>query len=93
MKLVVCHAYAVVFGLLTVAPAMLSAQSPTAPILKATVYDSHFPEAAKGGEAWNGITVAHDGTVYYVLSSGEYNVAGQMYSFNPLTKEVKHLVI
>ena len=67
------------------------ADASDAQILQATTYNSHFPEEAKGGEAWNGITVAHDGTVYYVLSSPEYNVPAQMYSFNPKTKAITHI--
>lgn len=66
-------------------------QTPAPHILRATTYNSHFPAAAKGGEAWNGISVAHDGTVYYVLSSPVYNIPAQMYSFNPKTKEITHI--
>jgi hypothetical protein len=80
----------VVFSL-SVMPVGLFSQADRSPVLTATAYNSHFPEAAKGGEAWNGMISAHDGTVYYVLSSGEYNVAGQMYSFDPKTKTVTHL--
>jgi|GEM_PF-3890349 len=56
--------------------------------LRATVYDSHFTETARGGEAWNGITIAKDGTVYYVLSSPAYNVPATMYSLDPKTKKI-----
>ncbi|MEO6964364.1 MAG: hypothetical protein ABI076_00535, partial [Acidobacteriaceae bacterium] len=35
--------------------------------------------------------VASDGIVYYVLSSDKYNIAGQMYSFNPKTKAITHI--
>ena len=91
MKFAGRSAYALMSVVLSLVPSTVFCQSPAAPVLRATIYNSHFPDAAKGGEAWNGITVAHDGTVYYVLSSGEYNVAGQMYSFNPKTREVKHL--
>jgi hypothetical protein len=59
--------------------------------IKATVYNSHFSEAAKGGEAWNGVTVAQDGRVYYVLSSPVYNVPAHMYSLDPATKEIKDI--
>lgn len=66
-------------------------QAPAAHVLRATTYNSHFPVSAEGGEAWNGISVAHDGTVYYVLSSPVYNVPAQMYSFNPKTKAITHI--
>ncbi|HTH53414.1 MAG TPA: hypothetical protein VL495_05660 [Edaphobacter sp.] len=59
--------------------------------IRATVYNSHFSEAAKGGEAWNGVSVADDGTVYYVLSSPVYNVPAHMYSLDPKTKEIKDI--
>ena len=59
--------------------------------IQATVYNSHFPEAAKGGEAWNGVSVAQDGTVYYVLSSPVYNAPAHIYSLNPKTKEIKDI--
>jgi hypothetical protein len=83
--------YAAALFVLSVATPVLLSRASDAQILKATTYNSHFPEEAKGGEAWNGITVAHDGTVYYVLSSPEYNVPAQMYSFNPKTKAITHI--
>jgi hypothetical protein len=60
-------------------------------VLRATTYNSHFPAAAEGGEAWNGITIAHDGTVYYVLSSPVYNVPAEMYAFHPKTHLITHI--
>jgi hypothetical protein len=56
--------------------------------ITATVYNSHFPAEARGGEAWNGITVAQDGTDYYVLDSPAYDVPAVMYFFDPKTKQV-----
>ena len=35
--------------------------------------------------------VSSDGTIYYVLSSAQYNIPGQMYSFNPKTKAITHI--
>src|ERR1700754_2543692 len=67
-------------------PLALGAQT-----IRATVYNSHFSEASQGGEAWNGVSVADDGTVYYVLSSPVYNVPAHMYSLNPKTKEIKNI--
>jgi hypothetical protein len=70
---------------------ILHGQVPATHVLRATTYNSHFPASAEGGEAWNGITVAHDGTVYYVLSSPIYNVPAEMYSFNPKTQKITHI--
>ena len=60
-------------------------------VIRATAYNSHFPVAADPGEAFNGMGVASDGTVYYVLSSNKYNIPGQMYSLNPKTKAITHI--
>jgi hypothetical protein len=60
-------------------------------VIHATAHDSHFPSAAKPGEAFNGMGVSSDGTIYYVLSSAQYNIPGQMYSFNPKTQAVTHI--
>ncbi len=35
--------------------------------------------------------VSSNGTVYYVLSSEQYNIPGQMYSFDPKTKAITHI--
>src|ERR1700758_2842726 len=70
---------------------ILLCQTLGTPILRATTYDSHFPEAAGVGESFNGIGLAHDGTIYYVIDSAEYNIPGQMYSLNPNTKVVTHI--
>ncbi len=83
-----CAMAMLVFGTMT---AVVLGQTPASHVLRATTYNSHFPAAAEGGEAWNGISVAHDGTVYYVLSSPVYNVPAQMYSFNPKTKAITHI--
>jgi hypothetical protein len=91
MNLAMIFRSVVLTATLAAAPFTTLAQTSDAPILHATVYNSHLPEASKGGEAWNGISIAHDGTVYYVLSSPAYNSAGQMYSFNPTTKAVTHI--
>jgi hypothetical protein len=70
---------------------VLWGQTPPSKVLRATAYNSHFPEAGAGGESFNGIGVAKDGTVYYVISSSKYNVDGQMYSFNPQTRAITHI--
>lgn len=77
---------------------VLSATTPTlygqgidSHVLRATAYNSHFPEAAKPGEAFNGMGVSSNGTIYYVLSSAKYDIPGQMYSFDPKTKAITHI--
>jgi hypothetical protein len=39
------------------ATAVFQGQTPASHVLQATTYESHFPPAAKGGEAWNGDVV------------------------------------
>ncbi len=78
--------------ILGVATPFLPAQdSGSQKVLHATAYNSHFPAAAKPGEAFNGMGVSSDGTIYYVLSSAEYNIPGQMYSLDPKTRAVTHI--
>src|SRR5260370_37092386 len=89
--LTVIRQYAMALVVLSAATPVLFGQTSDSQVLRATTYNSHFPEAAGGGEAFNGIGVSHDGTVYYVLSSAKYKVAGQMYSLDPKTKGVTHL--
>ncbi len=87
-NLAVC---ALVLTVLGAATPVLCGQEASPHVLQATTYNSQFPAAAEAGEAWNGISVAEDGTVYYVLSSPVYNVPAQMYSFNPKTKAITHI--
>jgi hypothetical protein len=54
--------------------------------LIARTYNSGF---ALGHDTYNAISTASDGTIYYVLSAEPYNVAGQMFSFDPGTKKVR----
>jgi hypothetical protein len=82
---------AIAMLVLSTATAVIRGQEPASHVLRATTYNSHFPASADGGEAWNGISVAHDGTVYYVLSSPVYNVPAEMYSFNPKTQVITHI--
>lgn len=83
--------FAIVTLILTATTQVLYGRDSDSPVLRATTYDSHFPAAAKPGEAYNGMGVASDGTLYYVLSSKNYDVPGQMYSFNPKTKAIIHI--
>ena len=58
------------------------------PRLIAQTHDSGFRFAH---DTYNGMGVGSDGKIYYVLSATPHNVAGQMYSFDPATKQIKHL--
>ena len=82
---------AIAMLVLNTATPVIHGQGSAPRVLRATTYNSHFPASADGGEAWNGISVAHDGIVYYVLSSPVYNVPAQMYSFNPKTHIITHI--
>lgn len=56
--------------------------------LIATTYDSGFK---LGHDTYNGISVASNGKVYYVLCSQTIDTGGQMYSFDPKTSRIEHL--
>jgi hypothetical protein len=56
--------------------------------LIARTYNSGF---ALAHDTYNGMGTASDGKIYYVLSAEPHNVAGQMYSFDPATKQIRHL--
>jgi hypothetical protein len=83
--------YVIVLLALSAAMPVFLGQTTESKILHATAYNSHFPEAGAGGEAFNGLSVASNGTVYYVISSGKFNIPGEMYSLNPKTKVITHL--
>ncbi len=56
--------------------------------LTALKHFSGFPEAH---DSYNSISCASDGKIYYVLSSQEYNKAGQMFVFDPDSSQIKWL--
>lgn len=56
--------------------------------LIAKTYNSGF---ALAHDTYNGMGAASDGKIYYVLSAEPYDVAGQMYSFDPGTKQTRHV--
>jgi len=56
--------------------------------LRAHTFNSGFAQAH---DTYNGMLAASDGKIYYVLSSAEYNVAGQMYAYDPVTDKIQHL--
>ena len=50
--------------------------------LHARAFNSGFESAH---DTYNGMLAASDGKIYYVLSSAEYNIAGQIYAYDPAT--------
>jgi hypothetical protein len=56
--------------------------------LIARTYNSGF---ALAHDTYNGMGAASDGKIYYVLSAEPHDVAGQMYSFDPASGQIKHL--
>ncbi|MCX7603947.1 MAG: hypothetical protein N2036_07715, partial [Bryobacteraceae bacterium] len=56
--------------------------------LIARVHPSGFEHAH---DTYNGMGVASDGRVYYVLSSEKPDVAGQMFFYDPYTDRVQHV--
>lgn len=57
-------------------------------ILHAHAFDSGFTQSH---DTYNGMIAASDGKIYYVLSSSEYDIAGQMYSYDPSAGRINHL--
>ena len=58
-----------------------------APLI-ASCFDSGFLESH---DTYNAMSVASDRRLYYVLSSDKFDVAGQMFRFDPLKEEIKFL--
>jgi len=56
--------------------------------LIASCFDSGFFNAH---DTYNALSAASDGRLYYVLSSDKFDVAGQMFRFDPLKEEIKFL--
>jgi hypothetical protein len=56
--------------------------------LIAQAYDSGFE---MNHDTWNGMGVASDGKVYYVLCSESADRGAQMFSFDPATGQIRHL--
>ena len=56
--------------------------------LIARTYNSGFAQAH---DTYNGMGVASDGRIYYVLCSALHDVAAQMYSLDPASRQIKHL--
>ena len=51
-------------------------------------YNSGFELAH---DTYNGMSVASDGRIYYVLSSESFETGAQMYCYDPSTDKIKHL--
>lgn len=62
-------------------------RNPNSPLI-ARSFDSGFQDAH---DTYNAMSMASDGSLYYVLSSDKIDVGGQMFRFNPSTEEIKHL--
>ena len=56
--------------------------------LIASCFDSGFINAH---DTYNALSAASDGRLYYVLSSDKFDIAGQMFRFDPLKEEIKFL--
>lgn len=56
--------------------------------LIARTYNSGFELAH---DTYNGMSVAGDGRIYYVLSSESFKVGAQMYCYDPAADKIKHL--
>ena len=69
------------FHLFCLLPGIVIAAEPSAPgSLIAQAYDSGLD---MNHDTWNGMGVASDGKVYYVLCSESLDVGAQMFSFDP----------
>ncbi|CAN5291456.1 hypothetical protein BH23BAC1_BH23BAC1_43400 [soil metagenome] len=66
----------------------ITESSLSSPSLTASTYNSGFPLAH---DTYNGMIAASDGKIYYVLSSQSPETGGQMYSFDPITQQIRHL--
>ena len=66
------------------------AADPFAPVAKLTgeTYNSGFADAH---DTYNGMGTASDGRVFYVLCSERHDLGGQMYAFDPKTKQTRHI--
>lgn len=82
-----------VSALLGLALAGRISQLPQSPLksanrLAARTYNSGFTLAH---DTYNGMGTGSDGRIYYVLSAEPHDTAGQMYVFDPATRQIRHL--
>jgi hypothetical protein len=56
--------------------------------LEAHTYNSGFAEAH---DSYNSMGTGSNGKIYYILSTESYDVAAQMFCFDPKTKRIQHL--
>jgi hypothetical protein len=74
----------------------MSSPSPATPVdppagsytFKARTFNSQFANSAA---AYNSLSTASDGNVYYALTSDIYNVGAQMYRYDPAKDAITHL--
>jgi hypothetical protein len=71
-----------------VSSAPLPGEAPYAKKLIARTYNSGFD---LGHDTYNGISAASDGRVYYVLSSQSIDIGGQMFCFDPKSRQTRHV--
>lgn len=67
------------------------ADAPTGKLKAGLTARAHNSGFALAHDTYNGLSVASDAKVYYVLSSEKAEVAGQMYSYDPATDKIRHL--
>lgn len=77
-----------VLGIVLSGTASAAGQADNVPKLTAESFDSGFKW---WHDTYNGMGTGSDGKIYYVLCTTKYDVAGQMYCFDPATKKIKHL--
>lgn len=80
--------FAWILSFLIAAPPEGTSQNSPSAGLMAKTYNSGFADAH---DTYNGMGVGSDGKIYYVLSSEKYNLAAQMYSFDPAGEKIRHL--
>lgn len=89
LNVLICLGLALVPGALSLSQAA-EPGDPFAPPgkLTARTFNSGFPDAH---DTYNGMGVAGDGSIYYVLSSERFDVGAQMYVFDPRRQSIKHV--
>jgi len=69
-------------------PGLWAAEPAARPHLLARAFDSGYQ---MNHDTWNGMGVAHDGQVYYVLCSESADRGAQMFRFDPATERIRHV--
>ncbi len=58
---------------------------------KTLTADTHYSGFAQAHDTYNGLSMASDGKIYYILSSDQFNIGGQMFVYNPENEQIKFL--